>query len=323
MLAADPTGHMFFTDQTGYTDKLRDLPKNIVSLVPSQTELLYDLGLEKEVTGITKFCIHPPQWKKEKTIVGGTKKIRMETIQSLHPDLIIANKEENTKEDIEYLRQHYPVYTSDINNLDDALKMISDLGNVTGKQAEANSIIERIGKSFEALKFPPQQPKISKTSYSNCTIDVVENRYNPPTGFIDGKKSINVAYLIWRDPYMAAGSQTFIHSMIQACGWTNAFEDYPRYPEVHLISDDKKPGQNSEVSNITGGPHLEEADVILLSSEPYPFAQKHIDEIQEALPGKIILLVDGEMFSWYGSRLLKSVDYFSELIDQIHKLIGR
>jgi ABC-type Fe3+-hydroxamate transport system substrate-binding protein len=297
---------MHFSDQTGYEFELKEKPVNIVSLVPSQTELLFDLGLEEEVKGITKFCIHPSQWKTTKTMVGGTKKIRMETIESLHPDLIIANKEENTKEEIEYLRQHYPVYTSDINDLDDALKMISDVGIIVDKEEAANSIIGEIRKSFDSLRSMPQTHKIPQ-----------QENHDPKAA--NGKKNykdegLKVAYLIWRNPYMAAGSQTFIHSMIEACGWKNALEDFPRYPEVQL---------NSEILAGHNLPDLSNADIILLSSEPYPFDQKHIDEIQSFLPGKTILLVDGEMFSWYGSRLLKSAAYFSSLNDQIHDLIGR
>lgn len=299
---------MYFIDQTGYDFELDQKPVNIVSLVPSQTELLHDLGLDNEVTGITKFCIHPPHWKNIKTIVGGTKKIRMEKIQSLRPDLIIANKEENTREDIEYLRQHYPVYTSDINDLEEALKMISDVGIIVDKKEAADSMIEKIRKSFETLRSLPQ------TAENPQQEKHITNGENDKTKRPDG--SLNVAYLIWRNPYMAAGSDTFIHSMIEACGWKNALENFPRYPQVQL-------NQHSDMHNSQNLPDLSGADIILLSSEPYPFAQKHIDEIQSFLPGKSILLVDGEMFSWYGSRLLKSAAYFSSLNDQIHDLIGR
>lgn len=311
---------MHFTDQTGYEFELKKKPVNIVSLVPSQTELLFDLGLDKEVVGITKFCIHPTQWKREKTIVGGTKKIRMEKIELLHPDFIIANKEENTKEEIEYLRQHYPVYTSDINNLEDALKMISDVGIIIDKKEAANSIIEEIRKSFETLRSLPKttedlQHEKNDTKSKNDKI-------------IRRDEKLKVAYLIWRNPYMAAGSDTFIHSMIEACGWKNALENFPRYPEVQLNSELLKSSKiqdvqsNLQIIESSSNPDLSNADIILLSSEPYPFAQKHIDEIQSFLPGKIILLVDGEMFSWYGSRLLKSAAYFRSLNDQIHELIG-
>ncbi len=316
---------MYFTDQTGYEFELKKKPVNIVSLVPSQTELLFDLGLDDEVTGITKFCIHPPHWKNTKTIVGGTKKIRMKKIQSLHPDLIIANKEENTKEEIEYLRQHYPVYTSDINDLEEALKMISDVGIIVDKKEAADSIVEQIRKSFELLHISENPGDVSenvkervnefksRSNQNNNTTNSGKNHQHDSTKLLNNQ--FRVAYLIWRNPYMTAGSNTFIHSMIEACGWKNALENFPRYPEVQLNLD--------SAIHMNETPDLSSADIILLSSEPYPFAQKHIDEIQSFLPGKVILLVDGEMFSWYGSRLLKSAAYFNSLNEQIHSLIGR
>ena len=89
-------------------------PKRIVSLVPSQTELLHALGLDEEVVGITKFCIHPNEWFRSKFRIGGTKAITIEKVRSLEPDLIIANKEENTKEDVQALAEIATVYVSDI-----------------------------------------------------------------------------------------------------------------------------------------------------------------------------------------------------------------
>jgi ABC-type Fe3+-hydroxamate transport system substrate-binding protein len=119
-----------YTDQLGRSIQLAAVPSRIISLVPSQTELLYSLGLDQQVVGITKFCVHPNTWFREKTRVGGTKTIKMDVIQQLQPDLIIANKEENVKEQIEELARHYPVWTSDINDLSDAFDMMEpDHGN--------------------------------------------------------------------------------------------------------------------------------------------------------------------------------------------------
>src|ERR1700733_1866873 len=97
------------------------IPRRIVSLVPSQTELLYWFGLEQETVGITKFCVHPDSWFHTKTRVGGTKKVNKAIIEKLRPDLIIANKEENLKEQVEALANDYPVWLTDVTNLDDAL----------------------------------------------------------------------------------------------------------------------------------------------------------------------------------------------------------
>jgi ABC-type Fe3+-hydroxamate transport system substrate-binding protein len=243
----------------------------IVSLVPSQTELLYDLGLEDEVIGITKFCIHPGEWFKTKTRVGGTKTIDVEKIKALQPTLIIANKEENVKEQVDALRTTADVYVSDIANLDDAIQMIRDVGSLTGKVEKAESICTAIINSFEELQVTAQENDRIKT-----------------------------AYFIWRDPYMVAGGDTFINDMLQRCGFDNIFKHSLRYPEVSI--------EQLKYSA---------CELLLLSSEPYPFKQKHIDELQEQLPGTKIMLADGEMFSWYGSRLTKAAGYFQQLRNSI------
>ena len=239
----------------------------IVSLVPSQTELLYCLGLEKEVAGITKFCVHPDKWFRNKTRTGGTKKINLQTIQQLSPDLIIANKEENVKEQVEKLSEFYDVWITDVNNLNDALQMIKDIGTMTGKLQPALQLVSQIRSGFDRL-----------------------------SNNLHTKK--RAAYFIWKDPWMVAGSDTFINDMMSHCGFENIFSDTKRYPSISL-------GELKEKN----------PEWILLSSEPYPFKEKHKEEIQEQLPGVKILLVDGEMFSWYGSRLLQSAEYFLTFSD--------
>ena len=253
------------TSQLGY------IPSRIVSLVPSQTELLHDLGLEASVAGITKFCIHPGEWFRSKTRVGGTKQINCNVITSLQPDLIIANKEENVKEQVEDLAADYPVWVSDIQTLDDALAMIADLGALTGTSGRAESIIKAISTGFAELG----QYRAGLTRHSRT------------------------AYFIWRNPYMTAGGDTFIHDMLKHCGLDNVFSSHSRYPETNT----------AELQRLG-------CDLLLLSSEPYPFRQQHIDELQEQLPDTRILLVDGEMFSWYGSRLRYAADYFRKILQE-------
>jgi ABC-type Fe3+-hydroxamate transport system substrate-binding protein len=256
-----------FTDQTGRTITLDKTPQRIISLVPSQTELLYDLGLNEEIAGITKFCVHPEEWFRTKTKVGGTKQLKIDIIHELKPDLIIANKEENVKEQVEELAKYYPVWISDINNLGNAFDMIEQIGLITGKLNKSKEIIASIKKEFSQLKL-----------------------INSPLG------PRGTAYLIWQKPYMTVGGDTFIHSMMEAAGFENIFADKKRYPE---ISADDLP--------------VTSCQLLLLSSEPFPFNQKHIEELQPLLPDTKIVLVDGEMFSWYGSRLLLAPGYFKKL----------
>ena len=262
---------MLFYDQLQHSVRLPQWPpRRIVSLVPSQTELLHHLGLEQEVVGITKFCVHPAAWYQNKARVGGTKTLNMQKIAALQPDLLLGNREENEQAQIEVLAGLYPVWLSDISTLDDALDMILRVGSLTDRAAPARALTQGIREAFAALEIrqPVDHPMPS------------------------------AAYLIWRKPYMVAAADTFIHDMLTRLGCRNAFAERSRYPQITLAE-------------------LAEAqpEVILLSSEPYPFAEKHFAPLQEACPLAHIRLVDGEAFSWYGSRLLQAPAYFQKLYD--------
>lgn len=264
---------MDYTDQLQRKISLPQPPKRIISLVPSQTELLADLGLEDEVVGITKFCVHPKRWYQEKTRIGGTKTYHLDRIQDLKPDLIIGNKEENDREQVELLMKEFPVWLSDVKNLPDALEMIVAISELVGKQTKGQTIKADITKQF--IKLAEQQ----------C-----------------GHRPIRVAYLIWHKPVMVAGGDTFIHSMLRRSGFENIFKKHLRYPEI------------TANDLIAARP-----EVILLSSEPFPFASKHISHYQDICPGAKVLLADGELFSWYGSRLKLSANYFQELYQSVSK----
>lgn len=246
-------------DQMGFEVNLEFLPRRIVSLVPSQTELLYDLGLEDRIVGVTKFCIHPDQARKSKTIIGGTKKFDLNRIAALKPDLIIGNKEENYPEGIEFLRNRFAVWMSDIEDLEGALAMISDVSTLTGTEEKGNSIVSTIRVGLQSAgKLPPRR----------------------------------TLYLMWYDPWMGAASSTFIHAMMQQLGLVNVLESRSRYPTL-------------EVEDMVAL----QPELVLLSSEPFPFAEKHRAQLQQFLPNATILDVNGEYFSWYGSRLLLIPDY--------------
>src|SRR5688572_26819884 len=141
-----------YTDQLGRWVDVPAAPRRIVSLVPSITELLYTLQLDSEVTGITKFCVHPQHWFRQKTRIGGTKNINAGAIHELQPDLIIANKEENVKEQVDELAKQYPVYITDINNLADALEMIEQIGQITNRLNNAMHLLSQINTAFTKLQ---------------------------------------------------------------------------------------------------------------------------------------------------------------------------
>jgi ABC-type Fe3+-hydroxamate transport system substrate-binding protein len=244
-------------DQIGRNVHVPEGELQIVSLVPSQTELLFDLGLEEEVVGITKFCIHPQEWFKTKTRIGGTKNVNIQKVLALQPNLILANKEENTLADIEKLESRAPVWISDVRTIQNAHEMILNIGHLVGKREEAKILSNKIRTVFQDIKKP--------------------------------LKPYSVLYIIWNDPIMIAASDTFIDAMLTELGYANSASHLGRYPELTL----------EEV-------RLLAPDLIFLSSEPYPFKTKHIHTFQKILPKSKILLVDGELFSWYGSRLLRT-----------------
>lgn len=258
-----------FIDQLGTSHFFETSPKRIVSLVPSITELLYDLGLEEELVGITKFCVHPFHFKSTKKIVGGTKKVHFEKIRLLQPDIIVANKEENTKEIVAELSKICPVWVTDIVTLEDNLKMITDFGQLFNKRTEAQKWIDKI--NFAHRDF---------------------------LDFIKDKPVQKVAYFIWANPYMVAGNNTFIHEMLKINNFQNIYDTREeRYPEVII-----------QKMRIQGDP-----DLVLLSSEPFPFTDEHAFELGRFTHHAKTIFVDGELFSWYGSRLVKAFNYFKLL----------
>ena len=230
-------------------------PRRIVSLVPSLTEALWALGLDDETVGLTRFCVHPPEWKARKTVVGGTKGTDAARVLALAPDLVVANREENDRAPVEALAAAgVPVWLSDIATVADALDALRDLGRVTARAAGGEALAAHVAAAF----------------------DVAAPRPAP----------LRAVYLIWRDPWMTVGADTIVHDVMARGGLVNAFGDRTRYPAVTA----------QEIAAAA-------PDVVLLSSEPYPFAAHHIAEVQALAPAVRVALVDGEAFSWYGPRL--------------------
>lgn len=241
-------------------------PRRIISTVPSQTELLSYFGLEQEVVGITLFCVHPKDWFQTKTRIGGTKKLNLQKIIDLKPDFILANKEENVKEQIEELAKHFPVYVTDVCHLQDAYKMMEEVAEILNVKEKSNHLIKTIQSDFQTI------PNIKK----------------------------RVGYFIWKNPYMSIGADTFISDILSQTGFVNIFKEQNRYLEVTISTVIEK-----------------QPDVLFLSSEPYPFKEKDVAELKEQLNCEIHL-VDGELFSWYGSRLLHTPTYLKNLVQKLN-----
>lgn len=257
-----------FSDDLGRFVEIGEKPNRIISLCPSQSETLAFLAGDSRIAGITKFCIHPNTLFKSAIKVGGTKKVNINLIDSLHPDLIVCEKEENTPEMVAELESKWPVYVTDVRSVADAYKMVNDLGRIVGEPEKAEELVRSIVKVW------PQSSEIG---------------------------GISVAYLIWKDPWMAAGSDTYIDSVLSDLGFYNVFtEASSRYPVITLSELGEKAPKH-----------------IFLSSEPFPFSEKHIQEIQLAVPNAFIHLVDGEWFSWYGVRMLESASHLQRFCKEI------
>ncbi len=234
----------------------------IISLVPSLTKTLFDFGLDaSQIVGRTKFCIHPGDQIRDVEIIGGTKDLKLDKIRALKPDLILASKEENEKDQVSSLIDDFQVWVTDIKTLQDNADFLTELGEKIQKQDLANSYNQKIEALFSTI--PRRDPKF-------------------------------VSYFIWKDPYLTIGGDTFIHSILEGLGLRNRYEYTQRYPEVALKA-------------------LAKEQTVLLSSEPYPFKERHKAQLLALHPHLKIHLVDGEAFSWYGTHLLEFESYYNHL----------
>ena len=243
----------------------------IISLVPSLTELLVTLGLEENIVGVTKFCVHPNNLKKDKVVVGGTKNIHLEKIKALQPDIILCNKEENTKEIVENCSLIATTHVSDICTIADILALIAYYGTLFSCEEKASNLTKALQDKIKDFKH-----------------------------FIKDKPKLKVVYFIWKNPWMVAANHTFINHLLELTKLENCYKNENRYPEISL--DDLK---------------TKKIDAVFLSSEPYPFKGKNTIDFKEVAINAKVILVNGEYFSWYGSRLLKAFDYFKELREKL------
>lgn len=251
-------------DDLGNRIILKDYPQRIVSLVPSITLTLNDLGAAEKVVGRTRYCIEPHGWVYSVPIVGGTKKINLKKLLALQPDIVLGNKEENTPDMFLQIQAHVPFWTCDVANLADNERMICQLGSICQREEKASSLIADIRASMATAA---------------------------STSSLKGKK---VLYLIWKQPYMSVGGDTFIHAVLEQLGCINILKDESRYPII-----------DERMSSL-------QPDIVLLSTEPYAFKEAHFEEISAYFPDSRIMLVRGEYFSWFGSKMKDAGDYFSK-----------
>ncbi len=241
-------------------------PLRLVSLVPSTTESLFALGRGDNLVGYTRFCVHPAGQVTADKWIGGTKNPKVEQIIALRPDLVVANREENRLEDIEALEAAgIPVWVAEPRTVEEAIAELRAMGRLVGRAAQGEAIAHRIEEALRECRAMPR---------------AAPHR---------------VAYLIWREPWMVAGQETFISNLLAQGGAINPFPG--RYPEVTL--DD-----------------LREVERVLMASEPFPFAEKYRAELLgRGFAPEQVRLVDGERLSWHGVRLLNGLRYLRDIIN--------
>lgn len=238
----------------------------VISLVPSLTELLIYLGVK--VVGRTKFCVHPTKQILNIPIIGGTKTVDIDKISALNADLVIANKEENVKDQIDsIISLGTEVLVTEISTTDDALESILIIGRQVNKVQASQKLYNDILESFNNIK----------------------------------QANLSVCYLIWKSPWMTVGGDTYINSILSILGYSNVFMSKERYPSIEII--------DIKMAN---------PDIIFLSSEPFPFKEKHIKALNSLLPNTRIELVDGTYFSWYGNRMKQVVEYAEKLHNRLN-----
>jgi hypothetical protein len=239
----------------------------IVCLIPSLTETLLDCGVQ--VVGRSRYCIHPASMVRDIPALGGTKQVDWSLAEPLEPDLVILDREENTREMADSCPfPHHAVHITSVEDVGDQLGELAELLGSSSLAAVAtrwNQVASRPRPHCELTEIPGMLAW-----------------WRAPEG------QTRVEYLIWRRPWMAIGQGTFIHSMLGQVGLAGRLIPHDeKYPEVQL-------------------PDLDPATTALLfSSEPYPFARDR-DELLEL--GFSCGLIDGESYSWYGTRSLRFLE---------------
>ena len=255
----------------------------IVSLVPSITELVCALGLAEQLVGRTGFCVHPWETVRGVPKVGGTKDVKLERVRELEPTHVIVNVDENRREDAEALAEFVPevVVTHPLAPRDN-LALYRQLGKAFGREAEAEALCAEFERAH-ARALAVERPRR------------------------------DVLYLIWKDPWMTVGPDTYISRTLALFGWRTL----PADPEpAALIRPEGENMQRERYPEVDLGALGGSVDRVLLSSEPFHFKQEHLAEVAALVPGAEVSLIDGEMTSWYGPRAIAGLDYLTEYAER-------
>lgn len=235
----------------------------IVSLVPSTTASLCEVGLERYIVGCTNFCVEPSHLAKSCTLIGGTKDPSIDLIHQLNPSHIFANKEENRREDVEALAEKFAVNVTHPQSPEDVPKVLGSWRDFLGLEGLFSDEITTIHKLLTELK--------EKTL---------------------GRKKSSFIYLIWKDPYMAVGGDTYISRLLESMGLENKISHLDRYPPLEL----------ADIQSLN-------PDYIFMGTEPYPFRKRDLKDFSEFV-GPVFIKVDGRLASWHGLHLIDAIKIY-------------
>ncbi len=245
----------------------------IVSLVPSVTELICELGLAHWLVGRTGFCIHPAEVLAPIAKIGGTKDVNLGKLRKLQPTHVVVNIDENEKPTVDQIAEFVPhiIVTHPVAP-EDNLPLYRLLGGIFGAEARAEALCAQL------------EAELALTRELAATLKE------------KGGAGKRVLYCIWQDPWMTVSRDTYIARMLALVGWQQwQAPTEARYPAFRW---------SDELAH--------QVDEVLLSSEPYRFTETHADALERQL-GKPVRVVDGEMLSWYGSRAIAGLRYLREI----------
>ena len=258
------TGKLIIKDQLKRKITIRYPINKIVSLVPSITQTLYDFGLESKVIGITKFCPQGDEEKYKKICIGGTKNINIDKITQIDPDIILSDQEETPERIVKKISLHMPIWLSRVTNMEYNIEFMYNLNEILPCTNKIYKHLMSIEDKIKSIK------QIGKNSSFLC--------------------------LIWKDPYMAAASSTYISSFISNFGFNNSISHLKRYPKISL----------EEIKTMA-------PEWIFLPDEPYAFNEENKKTLQKILPKSKVITLIGKHLSWYGSLSYTAIDYFTSL----------
>jgi len=281
---------------------LRAAPQRVVSLVPSVTESLFELGAGERVAGITDYCIHPAEKLAGLPRIGGPKNPDLDLIRSLLPDLVIADRDENRREDVERLEAA-------------GLKVWVTF------PCTAREAIDLLWSLIQVFEIPQRGPSLSalETSFEFATLAAAN------------MTPVRVFCPIWREPasgparwWMTISHSTYTHDLLRLCGGENIFGGRERrYPLAADLgeAEAEPPGErDTRFPRVTSQEVAElHPDVILLPSEPFPFSVPDLSAFEAnpdipAVRDRRIRLVDGSLLTWPGTRLAKALAELPSLL---------